>query len=229
VTEGFDTGLHRAGTGILFVEDFDLEPETDPRGGERPEIIAPAYTADDVEHARDEGHQAGLEEARAEHHAIQAALCNAALTAIGDGLATARDGAHAVAERIGAELAGAVLALLTTTLPATAARLAPAEIAALLAALLPPLSQTPCVTVRVHPDLLPDIADQLGMFQGVTASADAALAPSDVAIAWRDGGARRDWTALWSNITAALAPFGLPENLAHVLRHAQGADDGCGT
>jgi flagellar biosynthesis/type III secretory pathway protein FliH len=216
-----------ATAGILFVEDFDTPPPRNAPGRDRPEIIAPVYTAEDVETAREEGRAAGMDDARAEHHAVQEALCTAALAAIGEALATARDDAGAVAERIGTALSGAILALLTTALPATAAKLAPAEIAALLAALLPPLSQTPGVAVRVHPDLLPYIAGQLSAFGDVTATGDANLAPSDVAIAWRDGHARRDWQALWTNITAALAPFGLPDHLpdslADLLPQAEGS------
>jgi hypothetical protein len=229
--DGFATDFLAAdsATGVLFIEDFD-DPPQDGRG-DRPEIIAPCYTAEDVEAAREEGRLAGIEEARADHDVVQSALCNAALTAIGEALDASRADAGAVAEKIGASIAGTVLALLTAALPATAAKLAPAEINALLAALLPPLSETPNVAVRVHPDVLPDIAHQLGAFSSVVASGDASMAPSDVAIAWRDGNgregsARRDWAALWVQITDALAPFGLPAHLAALLPHAEGTANG---
>ena len=82
--------------GVLFVEDFDEIPA---RADEHPEIIAPVYRAEDVEDAREEGRIAGAEEARADQEAIQTALCNAALAAIGDGLANAR-AAAALCRRI---------------------------------------------------------------------------------------------------------------------------------
>ncbi len=204
-------------TGVLYAEDFDEAPPRDA-----PEIIAPGYSADDVDLAREEGHAAGLEEARAEHTAIQSALCSAALTAIGDAIAQGRADAAEVSRQMAQDIAGTLLALLRAALPATAARLAADEIAALLEILLPPLSQAPCVTVRVHPSLLDSIAEQLVPFPGVSASGDPALAASDVAVAWEDGHARRDWAALWRHITAALAPFGLPADIADLPPIAEG-------
>jgi flagellar biosynthesis/type III secretory pathway protein FliH len=205
-------------TGVLYAEDFD-EP---PPGREAPEIIAPGYSADDVDLAREEGHAAGLEEARAEHTTIHSALCSAALTAIGDAIARGRADAAEVGRQMAEEIAGTLLALLRAALPATAARLAADEIAALLAILLPPLSQAPCVTVRVHPSLLSSVAEQLESFPGVSASGDPKLAPSDVTVAWEDGHARRDWTTLWRQITTALAPFGLPADIADLPPIAEG-------
>ncbi len=80
------------------------------------------------------------------------------------------------------DIAATLLALLHAALPATTARLAPAEISALL-----PLRREPGVTLRVHPDILPFIATQCAGFTDLTAAADPALAPSDVIVTWRDG------------------------------------------
>ena len=211
-------------TGVLYAEDFDDIP---PRAGrDAPEIIAPSYSADDVDLARDQGHAAGLEEARAEHAIVQTALCNAALTAIGDAIVQGRADASAVSRHMANDIAGTLLALLRAALPATAARLAPAEVTALLEVLLPPLSQAPGVTVRVHPSLLENISAQLSRFPGVTVSGDAALSPSDVAVTWEDGHARRDWATLWTHITTALAPFALPPDIAGLLPTSEGPDHG---
>ncbi len=196
--------------GVFFVEDFDEVPA---RVDEHRSVAAPVYLAEDVEEAREEGRLAGAEEARADQHAIQAALCNAALAAIGDGLANARADAELVAERRAEEIGGAMLALLGAALPAAAARLAPQEVAALLAALLPPLAHTPNVCVRVHPAVLDGIRAQLAGYSGVKAMGDETLAPSDVALVWQDGEARRDWAALWAQISVALAPFAIPATL----------------
>lgn len=197
--------------GVLFVEDFDEAPH---RVDDRPEIIAPpVYCAEDVEDAREEGRLAGGEEARADQEAIQTALCNAALAAIGDGLAIGRADAALVAERRAEDIGGAMLALLGAALPAAAARLAPQEVAALLAALLPPLAHTPNVRVRVHPSVFGGISGQLATFAGVTAQEDGTLAPSDVTLTWQDGEARRDWAAIWAQLSVALTPFQIPATL----------------
>ena len=214
------TGHRDAGYGasVLYVEDFDDVPAPRSAPEDAPEIIAPGYTAEDVETAREEGRAAGLEEARAEDATLHAALSNAALAAIGDALTAARGDAAIVAARAADGLSAAVLGLLTAALPVTAARLAPAEIAGLLDVLLPPLSRAPGVTLRVHPDVLPSIAKRLTGFADLTASADPTLAPSDVHLAWRDGEARRDWDALWLGLCRTLAPFGLPADLAPLVR-----------
>ena len=199
-----------APAGVLFVEDFD---ELAPRADEHPEIIAPVYRAEDVEDAREEGRIAGAEEARADHDAIQTALCNAALAAIGDGLASARADAAMVAEARAAEIGGAMLALLGAALPAATARLAPQEVAALLTALLPPLAHTPNVTLRVHPCVFAGLSAHLAGFAGVTAHEDDTLAPGDVVLKWQDGEARRDWASLWAQLSVALTPFEIPAAL----------------
>jgi flagellar assembly protein FliH len=209
------TGLLR-GPGVLFVEDFDEVARIED---EPPEIIAPHYSAEDLEAAREEGRAAGAEEARSDCEVIQSALCAAALAAIGDGLASARDQVKRVAESRAEEIAAAILALLGAALPAAASRLAPQEITALLDMLLPPLCQMPEVRVRVHPDLLERISAHVAIYDGVTAIADAALAPPDVAVTWQDGHARRDWAELWAQLTTALAPFELAAGLA---QHAGG-------
>ena len=201
--------------GVLFIEDFDEEPApTQPSPDPVLEMAPINYTAEDIEIARQEGRLLGAEEARTDHEATQSALCNAALGAIGEGLANARADAAQMAEACAREIAAAMLSLLGAALPATAARLAPQEIGALLTAVLPPLSHTPGVRVRVHPDMLEAISAQLSAYDGVFAQADATLAPPDVAITWQDGHARRDWAAIWGKLAIALAPFELPAELA---------------
>jgi flagellar biosynthesis/type III secretory pathway protein FliH len=208
---------------VLYVEDFDEAPAPaeDP-----PVIIAPGYTAEDVESAREEGRQAGLDEARTEHDTLQSALRTASLAAIADALAAGRADAATVATRMADDIAATLLALLQAALPATTARLAPAEITALLHAILPPLRREPGVTLRVHPDILPFVATQCAGFTDLTAAADPALAPSDVIVTWRDGEACRDWATLWRGITDALAPFALPTDLATLIPNPEGPHHG---
>jgi flagellar biosynthesis/type III secretory pathway protein FliH len=209
---------------VLYIEDFDeVLAAPEPRPQDTPEIIAPGYSAEDVESARDEGRAAGLEEARTERDAIQAALRTAALTAIADGLAAARADAAAIAARAADDIAGAMLALLSACLPATAAKLAQDEVTALLRALLPPLAREPGVSISVHPDLLPAITGHVAGFGDVTVAADGSLAASDVIIAWRDGQAKRDWAALWRDVTAALAPFPFPAEFAALPLAGEGS------
>jgi len=212
---------------ILFVDDFD-HPDPPPAAAPpEPEYIEPVFTAADMEAAREAGHAAGLEEARTEHHAVQAQLCAAAMTAIGDALAATRQDAEAIATRTAEDLAAAMLALLQAALPAASEALAGQELTALLAAILPPLKREPAVQLRLHPDMLPDIsADLHARFPEyaarLTISADAALARADATVIWEDGEMRRDTSQLWNDIRTALAPYQLP-SLGTILK---GADHG---
>jgi len=210
--------------GVLFIEDFDERPR--PLAIEAPEIIAPGYAAEDIEAAREEGRLAALED----HAALHTGLCTAALTAIADHMENARAEAQQAAARNAEDIANAMLALLKTALPATAARLAAAEVQALTASLLPPLAREPGVELRVHPTVQPFIStslcDTMPNLHDVTIHSDASLAPSDVTITWRDGLAKRDWVALWKQVGEALAPFSLPDDLQLLLTGGPGDSHG---
>jgi flagellar biosynthesis/type III secretory pathway protein FliH len=202
----------RGGPGILYVEDFDAPP---PRDRRAPDIITPSFTHAELEAAREEGFKAGLATAQGEHHAVQTELRTAALTAIGEALAAARGEAAAVAQHMAGELVSTVLALVEAALPAAASRLAGAEIAALLACVLPPLKREPALTVRVHPDVHDETEDAIARIwpdhlTRVAVIPDGTLAASDVVVTWSDGEARRETAALWEAIRAALTPCALP-------------------
>jgi flagellar biosynthesis/type III secretory pathway protein FliH len=202
----------RGAPGILYVEDFDAPA---PRDRRAPDIITPSFTHAELEAAREEGFKAGLATAQGEHHAVQAELRTAALTAIGEALAAARGEAATVAQHMAGELVATVLALVEAALPAAAASLAGSEVAALLACVLAPLKREPALAVRVHPDVHDETEDAIARIwpdhlTRVTILPDAALAGSDVVVTWSDGEARRDTGALWVAIRAALAPCALP-------------------
>ncbi len=189
-----------------------------------PDIITPSFTQADVEAAREEGHQAGLTEAQAEHHTVQTELRTAALTAIGEALAAARGDAAGVARHMADELSATILSLLAAALPAAAATLAGPEIAALLACVLPPLKREPSLTVRVHPGIATETETAIARIwphptTKVTILPDASLAPSDVAVIWAEGEAHRDTASLWAELRTALAPCALP-SLDTILQDA---------
>ena len=194
--------------GVLYIEDFD-EPAPNlalPPPEEDPVDIAPVYTIEDLDSAREEGRAAALQD----HAAMQSALIHDTLTTIADALSTARESAAAVATRNADEIAATILALLGACLPAAAARLAPAEITGLLAALLPPLAREPGVELQLHPSLVPEIGIHLAAMKGVTIIANESFTESDIHLSWRDGEARRDWAALWHTLSAALPTFAFP-------------------
>lgn len=201
--------------GILYIEDFDA-PTVPDRPSSVPAIITPSFTAEDLDAAREEGRRAGAADATTERAGIDAQLRTAALGTIGEALGAARADARSVAQAMAEETAAAILALLAAALPAAAARTAGGEVAALLQTLLPALSREPTLNIRVHPELLNDISAAIEPIWPpdggrLTLTGDATLAPADVRVSWNDGDAVRDTAALWADISAALAPYNLPD------------------
>lgn len=197
---------------ILYVEDFDDDapgfsrPEQEPEP-EPPLIVAPVFTAEDLDLAREEGRLQGLEEARAERQAVEGALRTASLAQIADAVASARASAAEMARRQSDEIGRTILALLHACLPATAARLAQEEVLALLREVIPEEAGMDRLSVHVHPSLAGFVAAQGAEWQVV---ADDKLAPPDARIVWEGGQTRRDWARIWQAIGVALAPCRLP-------------------
>ncbi|MCC7427845.1 MAG: hypothetical protein IT557_13125 [Alphaproteobacteria bacterium] len=196
----------------LFVRDFDadgIDAEAEAR--------RPRFTQAEMEAARAEARAAGEKAGRAAAEAAASARTANTLQTI----ARTLDAAEAEAGRIATESALAaarlVIGALGTAGPQLAARFGPAEAEALAATLLPHLAAEPRISLRLAPAdaeaLTPRLAE-LAAHAGTAAGAlvvqpDAALAPGDVRIAWRDGTAARDHAAIWHAILGALAAAGL--------------------
>jgi len=210
-------GLGRS-DGILYVEDFDAPLPAEPAQAAEaalPEPEAPAISAEDVAAAREAGRREGLQSALADAHLLQAQLQAAATQALTDALMASRATLERVAQRQAEDTAATVLAILRAAVPNVMARHAKSELRAVVDTLLPGLRSEPELRVRTHPDLADFVRETLvGLLEtegGVIAvAADAALAPGDIQIGWPDGSARRDCSAIYTEIAAALAPLGLP-------------------
>jgi flagellar biosynthesis/type III secretory pathway protein FliH len=208
----------RRGSGrVLFAEDFDQAPA--PLESPEPEVIAPSFSAAELDAARAEAWQAGNDAATAAAAAADHAAIRATLTAIAAQFAGSDDALRALAEQSAAAIARLLLASLGAVLPVLAARYGEAELQAILRALLPGLFKEPAITVRINPrhhaalavtleQLDPDLA------QRVTFAPSDALAPGDARIAWRHGGATRDAAALWAQVLAILDLSGLAPDMA---------------
>ena len=209
-------GLGRS-DGILYVEDFDV-PSSPPV----PEPVAepeppppPVFSAEDVAAAREAGRRDGQQAALDDALLLQAQLQAAATQALADALMASRAALERVVLRQAEEAAGTVLALLRAAVPDLMAHHAKTELRAVIDILLPGLRGEPELRVRAHPDLADFVRETLMSLLGadggvIAVAADAALAPGDIQIGWPDGGARRDCTAIYTELAAALAPLGLP-------------------
>ena len=202
--------------GILYVEDFDAQPpEEVVLQPAQVDIQPPLQAAQDVEKARQEGRAEGLEAALVDARLLQGQLHTAALQSLVDGMTNARTTFERVVRSHATDTARTIISLLQAALPAMMARHCKVEVDAVLQAILPGLASEPELRLRSHPDLAcvvrESVSSQLQHSDLVlSVIADASLAPGDVQVAWRDGSARRDCKALWSDIRAALGPLDLP-------------------
>jgi flagellar biosynthesis/type III secretory pathway protein FliH len=194
---------------ILFAEDFDL---ADPEPAPEPEIIAPVFTAADLEQARAAGWQEGRDAALAELAAEAERGAQEAAGAIAAQIEAARHELRRMAEESAEAIARLLLESFAAAFPAVCAAYGEKEITALLRAVLPALSQEPMVTVRACSSVLqaaareierldPDFAERVRLVP-------AATPPGDVRISWHAGKAVRDTATLWSEIADILAPAG---------------------
>jgi hypothetical protein len=177
---------------------------------DEPETIAPAIEAADLLRAREEGWQAGHETGRAEGYAAgradadatAAAAARRALAAIAAQTEAAVQAGERMAEDSAETLARLMLGMLAAAFPAACARLGEGEAIAFARTLLPGLRLEPVLTLRGPPALLPALEQELrqadpDLCARTRLLADPSLGPSDLAVAWRDGGAVRDAAASW--------------------------------
>ena len=84
----------------------------------------------------------------------------------------------------------------------------------MLQKILPALHREPKITVRINPELVTAMTEELHSLDADLAArvrlvAADAMAAGDVRVTWENGAATRDATSLWSQIESVLAPAGL--------------------
>jgi hypothetical protein len=223
----------RATPRVLFEEDF-APPRTARRAPEsppEPPVVAPSYSESELEDARRAAFRDGKEAGRTAARAEAEAAGQAALVAISrqfEQVAKTADAAIAEATDGAVRL---VLGTLAALHPSLCRALADADIAAMIATLLPQLGAEPKLSLRVCPPLVAKLEPQLQAladaagFQGeITLRPDPAIAPDGATLSWSAGAALRDPASLRAALLDALAPLGLspltPETQSHADRAA---------
>jgi flagellar biosynthesis/type III secretory pathway protein FliH len=202
------SAFHSPGV-TLFDEDFDLPPPPP-----EVEVIEPLFTAAELVAARDEAARDSRERALAEAEQSGRARAGQALTEIAVQLATTREEVTSIAERSAEAFARLLLDCFATAFPALSARHGPGELAAVLREILPALHREPKIAIRINPDLIPLMTEEIHGFDADLA-ARVRLVPAeemargDVRISWDHGTAARDAARLWQQIEGVLAPAGL--------------------
>jgi flagellar biosynthesis/type III secretory pathway protein FliH len=201
---------HLPRMGVLFTEDFDAVAAAPPE----PEVIEPVFSIAELTAAREaawqEGHDAGLRAATES----EAAVTRQTLTAIAEQFAAERAAAAERAEQAAEAIASMLLDSLAAAFPTLCARYGDAEVRAIVRIVLPALTQEAAITVRAHPNTARAVSQEIARLDPDLAAlvhlveCDA-MSPGDVRIAWRNGSAVRDATALWQQVAAVLMPAGL--------------------
>ncbi len=197
----------------LYVEDFEALNRVPPSApGTVP--AEPVYGEGDVEAARQAGYAAGraagCEQALGEAEARRAV----ALEAIAAELRNAREQVAEMDGRRAAEVARQVVTALRTMLPDLTARFGAAEACTACRFVLGRISDEPEVTIRVSESARPLVQAEVDGLDPdraphVTLIADAAFAPGDVRITWKDGRAVRDSAAVLVAVEQILSACGI--------------------
>jgi flagellar assembly protein FliH len=204
-----DGSIYTPRFGALFAEDFDL-PQTAPE----PEVIDPVFSASDLTAAREaawqEGHAAGLQQAAAS----DAATTRQAIGQIAELLRAEAQAGVARAEQEAEAIAQLLLDCLAATFPTLAARYGDAEVRAIIRTVLPALIREPEITIRAHPETIVVIVQEIvgldpDLKEHVKTVPCDDMMPGDLRIAWRNGSAVRNTTALWQQVAEILALAGL--------------------
>jgi flagellar biosynthesis/type III secretory pathway protein FliH len=203
MAQAFSSGV------LLFDEDFD-QPAKPPE----PEVIAPVFTASELIAARAEAAQESRDRAVAELEGSARIASGRALAAIAAQITATRDEAASIAEQSAEAIARLLLDCFATAFPALSARHGPGELAGVLREILPALHREPKITVRLNPQLVPAMTEELQALDADLAArvrliASDGVAMGDVRVTWENGAATRNAASLWSQIENILAPAGL--------------------
>lgn len=208
--------------GALFAEDFDL-----PHAAPDAQAVEPVFSVSELTAAREaawhEGHAVGLREAaEADTSATKQAIAQ-----ISELLRAESQAGVARAEQDATAIAQLLLDSLAATFPTLAARYGEAEVRAIIRTVLPALIREPVITVRAHPETTVVIAQEIvGLDPDLKEHMQTVpcedMMPGDLRIAWRNGSAVRNATALWQQVSEILAPAGLLQIDARVKERADG-------
>jgi flagellar biosynthesis/type III secretory pathway protein FliH len=207
---------------VLFAEDFDAPPPSiwHDDAIEEPQLIA-APSASDIEAVRREALVAGRAQGHADamarfddRAASRAENSERMLRAISAALTESARETQRMAEDNAAAIARLLLGTLATMLPTLCANHGAAEVAAIAGRVVPSLTQTPRITIRINPHALEALDAALepldpDLRERIVVTATDAIAEGDIRISWADGAAWRDTRGLWRSVCEVLAPLGL--------------------
>jgi flagellar assembly protein FliH len=202
--------------GVLYAEDFDL-PDRPASEQEKaspvasPVILEPTFSLTELQRAAEHA----LEEGRALERRTTEAMIDTrrldALCQIGEALRTGKAQCVEAVTVNAVATARAVLAAVAALLPALAASQALPEVRTLVELLLPAMENEPRLQIRIHPDLIAALRNDLesaAIVESITLDwvGVEAMKPGDVLVKWEGGLMVRDTRSICNQILAILLP-----------------------
>ncbi len=190
----------------------DVEMEDDSLLLPEPEEEIPTFSEEDVARARQEGFDAGKEEAKAEAlNGIEMKIADS-LDVVGNRLNELFQIQAQSSDQISEDAARLALAVSRKMFPALNERGALGEVTAVVEEVLQRLIQEPRVIIKVAGEMSQQINERVdnylrdkGLDNNISVTGDDAMSPGDVAIEWSDGSANRDTAALIEEIDEIMA------------------------
>ena len=188
---------------------------------------AQSFSPAEMEGAKQEGFEAGLQAGLAAAAASREAAEAATLDILAGLLVDARAASAAAADQAGAVLAQALVSAMGTVMPDLVRRSALGEAGAMLTQVLPGLSREPAVQVEVRPELADGVAALVGrlppeLSDRVTVQGLDRLADGEVLVRWSAGHAQRQPGAIWQAVMDRLAPGLGPATNAEAAQQLEG-------
>lgn len=170
----------------LRLPDLDAPPPPPAPPPPDPAVLLAEARAAGFAEGRAAGHAAGLAEGRAEQSKTQQAAIQQTLERGALLLEGAAEAGRATAVEAGKALALLFVEMLDLALPGALARYGADIVPHVLVPLLPAIADRPEAILHVAPDLAAPIAARMP-HGGPEVRGDAAVAPGDARLAWRDG------------------------------------------
>ncbi|MDA0655762.1 MAG: FliH/SctL family protein [Proteobacteria bacterium] len=172
----------------------------------------PIFSMEDLEEAREEGFEEGRKAAlEAAAGGIEERIADA-FEAVKKQLSAIDHNQEEANTRTQAMSLALLRRIVEKLFPAMIANYGMAEIENILDACMPLITDGAKVFLRINDDVAPEVERRLqniiqqnGILARVTVLPDPELGPSDCILNWGDGGAERDFDALWSQIDVILS------------------------
>lgn len=191
----------------LELEKTDVTTTVD----EEPEIIAPTFSEEEVEIARQQGYEKGKEEGLAATTEILTKQINETLLKIDKKLLAAFQTQDSFNQDLSRAAHSLAISVCKKMMPAMAKQHSFDEVERVIEEVFVKAIEEPRITLSVHLDLVEAVELRISEltkekeFEGrVFVRADETMEASDCRVDWVNGGSERNTTELWANITSIL-------------------------